>query len=339
MVQFDLSLPELEAYRPERVEPADFEEFWLRTLAQQDDAHPLEATFDRVDTGLSEVITEDVTFTGFGGQPIKGWLHRPARARGPLPTVVTYIGYGGGRGLSHEHVLHAVAGRAHLVMDNRGQGSGHQIGSTGDAGSTGAHAAGFLTSGIDSPETYYYRRIFTDAERAVRVARSHDAVDPTDVMVSGGSQGGVLSLAAAALTELRDGLGHPPLRAAIVDVPFLSHVRRASVLTDAGPYAELIQYFHTHRDLVETAFGTLSYFDAVNLAARVTVPGLFSVGLMDQICPPSTVYAAFNHYAGEKEMVVYPYNGHENGGPFQDAEHLRFAAARLRSAGNRLDAV
>ena len=67
----------------------------------------------------------------------------------------------------------------------------------------------------------------------------------------------------------------------------------------------------------------------MNLAARVTPPGLFSVGLMDTICPPSTVYAAYNHYAGPKEMVVYPYNGHENGGPFQDAEHLRFADAVL----------
>lgn len=336
MPQFDLPLPELEAYRPDREEPADFDAFWRRTLDEQDAAHPLEATFERVDTGLTEVITEDVTYSGFGGQPIKAWLHRPARATAPLPTVVTYIGYGGGRGLSHEHVLHAVAGRAHLVMDNRGQGSGHQIGDTGDAGSTGAHSAGFLTSGIDSPETYFYRRIFTDAERAVRVARAHESVDPGCVMVSGGSQGGALSLAAAALTELRDGVGHPPLRAAIVDVPFLSHVRRASVLTDAFPYAELVQYFHAHRDLVEQAFGTLSYFDAVNLAARVSVPGLFSVGLMDQICPPSTVYAAYNHYAGEKEMIVYPYNGHENGGPFQDAEQLRFAAAHLRPAGDRV---
>ena len=328
-------MPELEAYRPDREEPADFDDFWLRTLDEQDAAHPLQVHAERLDTGLTEVITEDVTYTGFGGQPIKAWLHRPARATGPLPTVVTYIGYGGGRGLSHEHVLHAVAGRAHLVMDNRGQGSAHQVGDTGDHGATGAHAAGFLTSGIDSPETYFYRRMFTDAERAVRVARSHEAVDPAEVMVSGGSQGGALSLAAAALTELRDGVGHPPLRAAIVDVPFLSHVRRASVLTDALPYRELIDYLKAHRDRVERAFETLSYFDGVNFAARVTVPGLFSVGLMDQICPPSTVYAAYNHYAGRKEMVVYPYNGHENGGPFQDAEHLRFASAHLGAAAVR----
>ena len=330
MPQFDLPLDQLVSYLPDREEPADFDDFWRRTLDEQDAEHPLEAVFEPVDTGLTEIVTEDVTFTGFGGQPVKAWLHRPARATGPLPTVVTYIGYGGGRGLRHEHVLHAAAGRAHLVMDNRGQGSGHQVGDTGDSGQTGAHAAGFLTSGIDSPETYFYRRIFTDAERAVRVARGHDAVDTSAVMVSGGSQGGALCLAAAALTELRDGLGEPALRAAIVDVPFLAHVRRASVITGARPYGELVEYLHTHRDRVEQAFRTLSYVDGVNLAARITVPGLFSVGLMDEVCPPSTVYAAYNHYAGPKEMVVYPYNGHENGGPFQEAEHLRFATESLR---------
>lgn len=326
MAQFDLPIAQLVGYLPEREEPHDLEDFWLRTLAEQEAEHPLEVRFEQVETGLTEVVTEDVTFTGFGGQPIKGWMHRPAHADGPLPTVVSFIGYGGGRGLRHEHVLHAVAGRAHLVMDNRGQGSGHQIGDTGDSGSTGASAAGFLTQGVGHPDTYFYRRLFTDAQRAVRAARRHEAVDPDRVMVSGGSQGGATSLAAAALTELA---GEPALRGAIVDVPFLAHVRRASEITDAHPYAELVQYFHTHRDLVEQTFRTLSYFDGVNLAARVTTPGLFSVGLMDTICPPSTVYAAYNHYAGAKEMVVYPYNGHENGGPFQDAEHLRFASAVL----------
>ncbi|UNX54497.1 acetylxylan esterase [Georgenia sp. TF02-10] len=317
MPQFDLPLSELERYAPPHEEAPDFDEFWRRTLAEQDERHPLEVTCTPVDTGLTQVATDDVTFTGFGGQPIKAWLHRPAGATEPLGCVVTYIGYGGGRGLSHEHTLLAQAGHAVLVMDNRGQGTGNRVGDTGDAFSTGASAPGFLTSGIDSPETYYYRRLFTDAVRAVQVARRDPRVDPGRVMVSGGSQGGAISLAAAALSE--------GLRGAIVDVPFLAHVRRATELTDAAPYSELVRYLHAHRDRVERTFRTLSYFDGVGFAARVTVPGLFSVGLRDEICPPSAVYAAFNAYAGEKEIKVYAYNGHEHGGSYQEAEHIRFA--------------
>ena len=69
---------------------------------------------------------------------------------------------------------------------------------------------------------------------------------------------------------------------------------------------------------------TLSYFDGVNLSARAKAKTLFSVGLMDQVCPPSTVYAAYNHWAGEKEIRVYPYNGHEGGDRYQTVEKVKF---------------
>ena len=83
----------------------------------------------------------------------------------------------------------------------------------------------------------------------------------------------------------------------------------------------------THRDKIETVFKTLSYFDGVNFAARATAPALFSTGLMDDICPPRTVFAAYNHYRGEKEIEVYPYNQHEGG----QSQHIVRKAAFLRS--------
>jgi len=71
-------------------------------------------------------------------------------------------------------------------------------------------------------------------------------------------------------------------------------------------------------------FETLSYFDGVNFAPRATAPALFSTALMDIICPPSTVYAAYNHYAAEKDIRTWPYNGHEGGGSFQVQEKIAF---------------
>ena len=108
------------------------------------------------------------------------------------------------------------------------------------------------------------------------------------------------------------------------DVPFLCHYRRATELVDTYPYKEIADYCHTHRDKVETVFNTLSYFDGVNFAARAKAKALFSTALMDQVCPPSTVYAAYNHWAGEKDIKVYPYNGHEGGGSYQTIEKLNF---------------
>ena len=94
---FDLSLPELQTYRPPLEEPADFDRFWAQTLTEAR-AHPLNARFAPADFGLRTVETYDVTFAGYGGQPIKGWLLLPARREGKLPCIVEYIGYGGGRG-------------------------------------------------------------------------------------------------------------------------------------------------------------------------------------------------------------------------------------------------
>lgn len=320
MALFDMPLAELERYLPAREEPNDFDEFWSDTLERQDANHPLEIGLERVDHGLRLIETHDVVFTGHGGQRIHAWLHRPAGSE-PVGVAVGFVGYGGGRGLSHSRTLLAQAGHAVLIMDNRGQGSHHVVGHTGDDGPSGPAAAGFVTRGIETPETYYFTRLFTDAVRAVETARRLPGIDGNRVMVEGGSQGGASALAAAALSEMRGA----PVLGAMVNVPFLSHVRRAVDLVDSEPYSELVTYLHSHRDAVDTAFRTISYVDGVNLAARSTAPAWFSVGLRDGICPPSTVYAAYNHYAGPKEMTVYPFNGHEHGEQFREADLVTFA--------------
>ena len=79
-----------------------------------------------------------------------------------------------------------------------------------------------------------------------------------------------------------------------------------------------------HRDKVDEAFTTLSYHDGVNFSARAKAKALFSTSLMDEICPPSTVFAAYNHYAGPKEIMVYQFNGHEGGGEYQTVAKVKW---------------
>ncbi|WP_433385506.1 acetylxylan esterase [Actinoplanes sp. CA-142083] len=309
MAQFDLSLSELPAFQPVVAEPDDFDAFWRRTLEEQGD---LDAVFEPHDALLPGVEIFDVRFTGFGGGRVAAWFLVPRHVTGPLPTIIQFIGYGGGRGRPHEWLLWPAAGYAVLVMDSRGQGDGD----TADLPGVGPQHVGLMTRGVLDPEQYYYRRLFTDAVRAVDAAKTRPEVDPARIVVAGASQGGGLAQAVAGLRD--------DLAGAIVDVPFLTYFRRATEISDSYPYREIADLCATNRDKIDQVFTTLAYFDGVHFAARGHVPALYTVGLMDAVCPPSTVFAAYNRRPGPKEMLVWPYNGHEGGATFQPPESLRW---------------
>jgi cephalosporin-C deacetylase len=202
-------------------------------------------------------------------------------------------------------------------MDNRGQGSAWRPGATPDIapGPEMPHIGGFVTQGILDPGSYFYRRLIVDAVRAIEAARSHPAVDRTRIAVTGRSQGGGLALAVAGLEA--------GLAALLCNLPFLCHYRRAITITEAEPYSEILAFCRCYRDQTERVLRTLSYFDGLNFAARARAPALFSVGLMDETCPPSTVFAAYNHYRGQKRIAVYPFNQHEGGEVYHTEEEIR----------------
>jgi cephalosporin-C deacetylase len=282
----DLSEAELASYRTDQTLPDDFSEFWQSTLSE---ARSLAGavTVTPVETPLSTVDVYDVTFPGFGGDPIRAWLRVPAGASGPLPTVIEYVGYGGGRGRPWADLFWSV-------------------GDTPDtAGSGGPQFAGVMTRGILSREDYYYRRLITDAVLAIDAAAGLSLVDETRIAVRGNSQGGALSVAASALS--------PHVRASAAVVPFLSDFPRATVITNALPFREIGEFLKVHREKAAAVYETLRYFDTVNFARNSTVPTYYAAALMDAVTPPSTVYAAFHEHRGPTSMTVWPYNGHEAG--------------------------
>jgi cephalosporin-C deacetylase len=313
---FDLPQSQLESYRSSARAPDDFDAFWAETLGEAR-SFPLNPVFERVDTGLDVFETYDVTFSGFGGHRVRGWYIKPA-GRAVDRCVVKFIGYGGGRDLPHQHLLWPSTGRAVLVMDTRGQGSSWSVSDTPDpAGSDAAHP-GYMTRGILDPRSYYYRRVFTDGVRAVEAARSRAEIDPDKVAIVGGSQGGGITIAVAGLD--------PSVYAAMPDVPFLCDFPRAVGLTARDPYGEIVRYLVTHRSKVDQAFRTLNYFDGVHFSTRARAKALFSVALMDDICPPSTVYAAYNVYAASKSIESYSFNNHEGGGTLQEQRQVQWLA-------------
>ncbi|HET8894859.1 MAG TPA: acetylxylan esterase [Gaiellaceae bacterium] len=321
MPLFDLPQDQLEAYGGGVSSPPDFDEFWSGTMTDAA-RFDLDISLEPVETGLSVFETFDVTFAGFGGQPVRAWLHLPAGAAN-VPVVVQFVGYGGGRGLPHESIMWPAVGVASLIMDTRGQGSGWSIGETADpAGSAPAHP-GFMTRGILDRDDYYYRRVFIDGVRAVGVACAQSRIDSTRVALFGASQGGGIALAVA-------GLVPDVVSLVMCDVPALCDFPRAVDLAEQIPYLEIVNYLSVHRGRRDEVLRTLSYFDGVLLGARGRAPGFFSIALMDRVCPPSTQYAAYNAYGGPKELALYHYNGHEGGGALHQARQIDWLRRRWR---------
>ena len=321
MPHFDLPLGQLRAYRPDLPEPVDFDTFWKTAIDEAREAGGNPA-LRHTHSALETICSYDVQFQGYRGEPVRAWLHTP-RALTPRAVVITFSWYGGGRGLIHENVLWAAAGYAHLVVDARGQGAMFGRGDTADPYGSAPSYPGFVTRGIEDPRDHYYTRAIIDSIRSVDAVGAILQTAGLDVVVAGISQGGGLAIAAAALSE--------EVVAALIDVPFMCNFPRAISVASDGPYLEVVHYLAARRDLEAKVLATLSYFDGVHFAARATPTALFSVALMDTVCPPSTVFAAYNAYRGAAEIEVYPYNGHEGGGVDHQARQLDWLAAQINA--------
>jgi cephalosporin-C deacetylase len=332
---FDFREPELRTYTGSTTLPTDFEEFWRTTLKDQL-ARDLEVRYERVTTPITAYDVYDLSFLGYDGARINTWVRVPAGATGPLPTVVNYMWYNGGRGYPWVNSHFAQAGMIHITMDSRAQGwrMRNLADPTPDPDLARGlpTAPGYLTSSILDKDTYYYRRLYIDTIRLLQTVMTLDWVDGSAVFVTGTSQGGGLSLVAAGLA----GMTGIELTGVMPDVPFLCDFPRSIGLTDAYPYTEVVDFLKHNPQFGDQVFSTLSYFDAVNFARFAVAPALFSVALMDRTCPPSSVYAAYNTYADrDKTLKVWPWNDHEGGADHMIAEQFHWVADRIADQASR----
>jgi cephalosporin-C deacetylase len=307
MPSIDMPLEQMRQYKPSLYREADFETFWESTI---DEAvkQPLNAELIPFDLPITHLQAYAVRFDGYKGGRLAGWYVRPS-AGGKFPGVCMYHGYSGRGARVLDMVPYAAQGMCVLSMDCRGQNGQSQDTSLAPEG----HAHGWMTKGIRDPKTYYYRYVYADAVRALELLARREEVDDKRLAITGGSQGGAITLAVAALSE-RPALAMP-------DVPFLCDFRRAIQIAPFGPYPEITNFLKQFPSLFDRAIRTLSYCDCMNLAPWIKCRTVVGNSLWDDVCPPSTVFAAYNHITAEKQIELYPFHKHEL--PYEHGE-LKF---------------
>ncbi|MCD6519735.1 MAG: acetylxylan esterase [Anaerolineae bacterium] len=318
MPLYDKPLEELVVYNPPLTKEADFDAFWEETLAASAQ-EPLDPQVEEVDYPAVGVHVYRVSYKGWQGARIRAWYLVP-EGEGPFPALVQYHGYGGSKLGAHQYLGWALQGYVVMAVDVRGQ-SGE---SDDPARYPGGHIRGWMTMGVMDPNEYYYRGVYVDCVRALDFVSSRPEVNSAKIGILGGSQGGGLTLAVAALDTR--------LAVAMPEMPYLCHFKRAVEMAVQGPYLEIADYIKRWPDRAEQVWRTLSYFDNMNLAPRILCPVLMSVGLQDDVCPPSTVFAVYNKITAPKKLQVYPFHRHESVDAHWE-EKLRWAHYFLKGIG------
>ena len=277
--------------RPEEVvsEPDakdDFEPFWKQTLAELAEV-PMEAEMTLVPDWSNDVRTcYEVRFRSFGGAVAGGILSLP-NAPGRYPVCVQYMGYG-----AEPFYFDPSADPERIDF----------LVSVRDQGIFKAGQERWIDRGLASKETFYYRGAFCDARRALDFVFSLEQTDPERVVAMGESQGGALTLAAAAADSR--------LQAISIAVPFLG---------DYPDYGRIVEWpVHEvwaaadEEGLDRAALmEMLTYFDMKNVAPYVTCPVYMAFGLQDPTCPPHTNFSIYNNLgSAEKHFLCVPTCGH-----------------------------
>ena len=304
MPLIDMPMEELVRYQGINPCPPDMDSFWDEAVREM---HAIDPRVELVPSAFQVPYAEcfDLYFTGVGGARIHAKYLRPKGVReGTHPGVVHLHGYSVNSGGWADKLGYVAMGFSLVALDCRGQGGLSQ-----DVGGVlGTTLNGHIIRGLDgTPRSLLFRHIFLDAAQLAGILMAMPEVDAQRVGAFGGSQGGGLTLACAAL--------EPRIVRAAAAFPFLCDYRRVwemDLCVDA--YAELAYYFRTfdpeHLREEET-FTKLGYIDVQHLTKRIRGEVLMFTGLMDKVCPPSTQFAAYNKITAPKSVKIYPDFGHE----------------------------
>lgn len=293
---------------------ADFAEFWTSQVENLR-KKPLKVTKKKIETPYDRLLTTyEITYNTCDDTIVNAYFTKPTNSTGKLPCVALF----GGGGSSRDIYAHIVStGVCCFAMDNRSQGgdtfdNGDYSMGDGYRGSVGA----CFSFDVLNKESYYMKNLYLDAVRAIDVISTLEEVDNTKIVSHGISQGGALSIVAAALSG-------KVIKTYPVVPSFSCLVER--VEAGSGVFSAVKAYLTKHPENTDKVMNTLSYFDINNMVSLLSVPSHFMLGLIDPICIPEFVYSVYTHAQGEKQLTIEPFTPHNISLNFQEKLHFEFS--------------
>ena len=289
-----------EKIKPTQTEPADFDAFWAKAKADLA-ALPLDARLTPLPEESNDTIEVfQVSLQNVGTAPSRasrfyGILCVP-RGEGPFPAMMVPPG-AGIRRLTGEK---GWAERGFITLQVGVHGVPVTLPNELYA-SLGGALGSYQTLNLDHRDRYYFRRVFMGCLRANDYLASHPKWDRKNLIDFGGSQGGFLSIVTAALDPRVTALvaAFP----AYCDVSGYTHGR-------AGGWPGMRFLADTAEPARDTKLATTAYYDAVNFARRLKVPGHFGWGYNDETCPPTSMFSAYNVITAPKTLSIFKEMGH-----------------------------
>lgn len=313
------------AYEPERIRaftamPADFTAFWQRALREARRV-PLEPLYTDVpDATTDSLVTRRVRLHVAKDKWIQGFLTMPRAAvstmaaqppKGRFPVVLCPPGAGSQKIYPSDYF--PLRGCIYLKIEIHDLDQ--LLPDEEYAALSRRQTDGYTVRGMESPDTYYYKDVYLGCARAVDFLCSLPQWDGRNVIVTGGSQGGALTIVTAALSDRVTLCA--PFYPALCDLTAFLHQRaggwpkffagqRVARGRDFADYNSGSSAMIAQQKAVET----LQYFDVVNFARQLRVPTFMSWGYSDDTCSPTSIWAAWNEISAPKQCDITPTSGH-----------------------------
>ncbi|MHB8062943.1 MAG: acetylxylan esterase [Ruminiclostridium sp.] len=295
----DMPLEKLRNYMGCTPCPADIDEFWDNSLKEM---RTVNANVELIPSNFQVPFAQcfDLYFTGVGGARVHAKYLRPKNTDNPHPAVLNFHGYAWNAGDWCDKLSYVAMGFCVAALDTRGQGGLSEDNSS----IKGPTLRGHIIRGIDDkPEKMIFRQIFLDTAQLANIVMGFTEVDASYVCSTGQSQGGALALVCAAL--------EPRIKKIAPIHPYLSDFKRYWYLDAQDEIKEYFRFFDPMHRKEEEVFMKLGYIDIQNLMKRIKGEVLMTTGLLDNVSPPSTQFAAYNKIAAPKRMILYHDYAHE----------------------------